>query len=271
MFKLAFSTLGCPGWDLPQIIKAAVDFGYDGVELRGIKGEFDLLKTPWFASPAQTKKTVKLFEEKNLEIPCLSTSIQLAQKDERKQEENFLEAEEYLYLAVETSTKYIRVFGGKCPAGENPTDYLPLIVPSLKKIGELAEKLKKEVLLETHDDWINFPVVKKIIEKVNLKSVGILWDVRHTYRQGESFQETLENLFPFIKFIHIKDEDEKGYTFLGQGNIPYQQLLKELQRWNYQGYLSFEWEKVWQKNLKEPEEVFPQYVQQMRKYLKQIF
>src|SRR5579871_5893298 len=37
--RLAFATLGCPHWDLPAIAQRAAEYGYDGVELRGVDGE----------------------------------------------------------------------------------------------------------------------------------------------------------------------------------------------------------------------------------------
>ncbi|HEY5906652.1 MAG TPA: sugar phosphate isomerase/epimerase, partial [Vicinamibacteria bacterium] len=35
---LAFSTLGCPGWDLAKILEQGQRLGYAAVELRGIAG-----------------------------------------------------------------------------------------------------------------------------------------------------------------------------------------------------------------------------------------
>ena len=37
--KLAFSTLGCPEWNWDDVISAASDLGYDGVEIRGLSNE----------------------------------------------------------------------------------------------------------------------------------------------------------------------------------------------------------------------------------------
>ena len=37
--KLAFSTLGCPGWSWNEIFATAKDMGLNGIEIRGIGGE----------------------------------------------------------------------------------------------------------------------------------------------------------------------------------------------------------------------------------------
>ena len=44
--KLAFSTLGCPNWSVEQVVEAAVQLGYDGVEVRGLRGNLDLATMP---------------------------------------------------------------------------------------------------------------------------------------------------------------------------------------------------------------------------------
>src|SRR5205823_4503857 len=51
--KLAFSTLGCPEWDLGQILTAAREWGYDGVEWRGYQVEMELPKAPIFKPAAR--------------------------------------------------------------------------------------------------------------------------------------------------------------------------------------------------------------------------
>ena len=38
--NLSFSTLGCPNWTWREIIAAAVDLRYNGIELRGIGEDF---------------------------------------------------------------------------------------------------------------------------------------------------------------------------------------------------------------------------------------
>ena len=48
--KMAFTTLGCPSWDLDTVIAHGSEFGYDGVDFRGIQEEIDVTKLPEFNS-----------------------------------------------------------------------------------------------------------------------------------------------------------------------------------------------------------------------------
>src|SRR5918998_366989 len=56
MMKLAFSTLGCPNWELEDVARAAREYGYAGVELRALGGGLDLLSRPEF-QPGEVART----------------------------------------------------------------------------------------------------------------------------------------------------------------------------------------------------------------------
>ena len=68
ILKLAFTTLGCPQWDLDTIISKAVEYGYQGVDFRGYVGEMDIYKLPEFST--EVEKTIEKFKDANLEVPC---------------------------------------------------------------------------------------------------------------------------------------------------------------------------------------------------------
>src|SRR5258705_10571362 len=74
--RLAFSTLGCPNWELEQIAQAARAYGYAAVELRAIGGELDLLERPEF-QPATVETTRGWLGEKSLPICCADTACKV--------------------------------------------------------------------------------------------------------------------------------------------------------------------------------------------------
>jgi len=81
--KLAFSTLGCPDWELREIVAAARNWGYDGVELRAVGGSLDLLGRAEFA-PAQLATTRAYFEDAGIEICCVDTSCGFHSADQNE-------------------------------------------------------------------------------------------------------------------------------------------------------------------------------------------
>src|SRR5215470_15730838 len=83
LMKLAFSTLGCPDWDVLRIAETAERLGYQGVELRAVSGSLDLLERPEFTA-AQIKSTLSQFEDRNIEVCCVDTSCAFHSRDQRE-------------------------------------------------------------------------------------------------------------------------------------------------------------------------------------------
>ena len=80
--KIAFSTVGCPEWSWNDIYIMAKDLGYNGIELRGLENEMNLLKARPFTD-AQLTKTLNNLEKLNLSISCLASSAEQTTKTKR--------------------------------------------------------------------------------------------------------------------------------------------------------------------------------------------
>ena len=66
--KIAFSTIGCPDFDWPDIYSMAKDLGFDGIEIRGLgKDIFAVQAQPFTES--QLPETVKKLSKLRLEDP----------------------------------------------------------------------------------------------------------------------------------------------------------------------------------------------------------
>ena len=109
--KLAFSTLGCPDWDLNTVISKAAEFGFDGIELRGILKELDIARLPEFSTRA--KETVAKLEDAGIEIACFSSSVMMSNSGLAISIESLDEIKRYADLCNTFQTTNIRIFGGK--------------------------------------------------------------------------------------------------------------------------------------------------------------
>jgi hypothetical protein len=57
---LCFSTLGCPEWEWKTILKKAAKSVYAALELRGIRGEMDLTRSPVFVGKRLSRSQADL-------------------------------------------------------------------------------------------------------------------------------------------------------------------------------------------------------------------
>ena len=263
--KISFSTLGCPEWSWEDIVATAKDFGYEGIEVRGIEKELYMPKAKPF-QPNEIEKTKKHLADLGLTIPCLTSACYLHIPEKRELYIN--EAKEYIELCVTLNTPYIRVLGDTDP---QPGDNIEVnaVIEALQEIGSYAEQKGIEVLLESNGIFADSNLLKEVMQAVGRKSVGVLWDVHHPYRyMNEPIAKTYEALKPYIKHIHIKDsvvQDGKiTYRMIGQGDIPINDCLALLKRDAFEGFVSLEWVKRWYGDLEEPGIVFMQFENYIR-------
>jgi len=268
--KLAFTTLGCPQWNMATIIEKAVEYGYDGVDFRGYLGEMDIYKLPEFST--NIEQTKQQFKEANLEVPCFSSSVRLFTTSEEELQSFLDELAAYAELCTQFNAPYIRVFGGGI-GNVDRQEAIEIVSSNLKRMLPIVEAHNIELLLETHDDWLTCEQVETVLAQTDSSALQVLWDVHHPYRMvHESPEKTWDVLGDRIRYTHWKDsylteKTKQGYQLclMGEGDIPLKKMYDMLKEKGYDGYFTFEWEKVWWPDIEEPEIAFKNYTDYMNK------
>ncbi len=176
--KIAFSTVGCPEWSWTDIYIMAKDLGFNGIELRGLENEMNLLRARPFTD-AQLDKTVNKLKELNLSISCLASSCFLGGTGD--EDEALKEGFDYIELASKINCKYIRILGDRNPAPTEPIDD-ERVVRLLNRLAPKASEKGVYLLVETSGVYSDTKRLAKIIEEVNNPYVAVLWDIHHPYR-----------------------------------------------------------------------------------------
>ncbi len=268
--KLAFSTLGCPGYSWQEITSMAKDLGFSGIELRGTgDGIFSAFDNPF--SDQNIAKTKEKLEKFRIEIPCISTGCALCETD--KKDETIKEVKFYIDLAAKLGSQFVRVLGEHTAEPSGKLDD-SAVVDILKQLAPYAENAGVILLLETNGAYTDTKRLANVIWAVESDSVGVLWDLHHPYRYaGESPQQTVQNLGTYIKYVQIKDSVMKDgkveYRMMGEGDLPISDFIAALRSINYDHYITLEWLKTYMPELESSGIVFPQFVNYMREYIGQ--
>jgi fatty-acyl-CoA synthase len=273
--KLAFTTLGCLDWDLETIVSKADEYDFDGVDFRGYRNEMNIGKLPEFTSGLAA--TVAMFKEAGLEVPCFSTSARVLPPDDSDIDSQVSEVANYACICEAFGAKMMRIFGGRF-GSLSREEALSTAAANLGKLAEPLENRDIKLMLETHDDWLEAPLLRDLMQRVDSEKVGILWDVHHPYRmKGEAPEATWDNLGKWIGYTHFKDsridtDTKRGYRLClpGEGDIPLKEILAILKAGGYDGYLTFEWERAWHPEIEPPDQAFPRYSSVMREILGQL-
>nr|WP_277816645.1 sugar phosphate isomerase/epimerase family protein [Microbacterium aquimaris] len=252
--------MGCPDLAVPEIIDLARRGAYDGVELRAVDGTIDLFALPDFA-PSRAPATAARFAAAGLRIACLDSSVSIDGALESRDRD---EALRNLELAALLDTPLVRVFAGP------PSTDTDGLADGLCALGEAAEGFGVRVAVETHGAMSRSRELMSILEGVP-ERVGVVWDVMHTFRAGETVGESLELVRTRLAHVHLRDAASAGpahdYVRTGEGMMPIGTVVRALDEVGYAGYLSFEWEKFWHPELEDGREVIPHFATCLREVM----
>ena len=268
---LAFSTLGCPDWDLKKITDFAKKHGYTGIELRGLKREINLPKCPDFSSTKNIDATLKLMKDKKLRFVDLGSGCTLHFSEGADREKNINEGKAYIDLAQQLNCPNVRVFPNLLPKDKDKDETMDFIVKGLLELGNYAKASGVMVLMETHGDLVWTQDIDKLMQNASHSNVGLVWDPCNMWTiTKEPPVEAYRILKKYIHHTHIKDaklvDGKPQYTRLGQGEVPIFEAVDALSKGSYKGYYIFEWEKLWHPELEDPETALADYPVAMKKH-----
>jgi sugar phosphate isomerase/epimerase len=214
-----------------------------------------------------------MVDDKKLKIISLDSSVQLHHADKERRKNNLDEAKRYIDLAQQLNCPYIRVFPDTIPKGQNYEATIDLISQGLIDLADHAKGSTVMVLLESHGDLVETGSLLRIMGNSKSPNVGMIWDICNMWSaKKEPPALVYEKLNKYIRHTHFADFKYVNNKFcsvlLGEGIAPVSEAVNALKQGNYDGYYGLEWEKLWEPDIEDPEVAFPQFITEMKKYLK---
>ena len=274
--KLSFSTLGCPDWSLIEFTNFAAANGYTGIELRGIQREMDLTKAKDLNTPTARAETMRIMHDKGLQFVDLGSSATMHIADPVERQKNMDEGKRFIDLAQQLNCPNVRVFPNNIPKDEQQKAIaLDLIIKGILELADYAKGGKVNVLVESHGDLVNISDLEYVMKATQHPNTGMIWDITNMYTiTKENPVDAYLKLKPYIKHTHIKNaklvDGKIQYVLLNQGDVPIFKAIDALVGGGYQGYFSFEWEKLWHPEIGEPAVALADYSKTMRAHFEKF-
>lgn len=237
---LAFSTLGCPGDSLAQVIDTAHAAGATGLELRAADGEFVFdgmdaeqraFVAATLADAGLTVLTLASYVRVCAPMPVLgapadgvggdSADARTGAKGNPGASDPVLaELLAAVDLAADLSDgdagagAQVRVFPGAglepCRPGEEPSDDMAAAdlrgARRLNAAAVHAQARGVSMLLETHDSHPRASDLMRILNHVAPDApVRVIWDLMHPWRHDETPECTAELLADWLAYAQFKD------------------------------------------------------------------
>lgn len=300
--RTAFSTLGCPDWSFQQVIENGSRAGYDGVEIRLLERQLDLLVHPALQKSELPRRRRELADA-GFRVSGLGSSVNFHSLDVAERSRLLEVGKRYLDLAAELGADFVRVFGdvlhplpgSSVPVNEVAPEQrratLRQIVDGLQQLGEYAETVGVLVIIESHGDFADSTLMTEVMQHITTPGAGVLFDTHHPWRfAGERLPDTVQRLRPWIRSTHWKDSilrphpktSDAGdsaahqalnlmsghrpanYVLFGGGEFPAIECLRLLDEIGFNGWHSLEWEKLWHPEIEDPEIALPLFPQKIR-------
>ncbi len=252
--RLSFSTRGWDfGWD--EALKLAQEMDFSGVELYNVQNVPALTERGGAFHKYNVAATVRALRDQQLVLPCLDTSC-----DVSSDADCIPILSELLTLAADARAPYVSVIAHE--------DNEARVRTCLDALLPLAERSGVTLLLKTSGIFSDTARLRALLDDYASDNLGALWHMHHPYRdRGESPDTTIKNLGAYVRHVHLRDSDDADtYNLVGEGTLPIAALMRALGSIDYDGFISLEWKPEWMDDLRDPEVIFPHFVNYMSRF-----
>lgn len=253
MYSLV-STIRKNNWDVIDFLDYAESISLEGVEL------LDIFWKDIDNNEEEIAEVVAALKKRNLTVSAYDVSNNFMVETDEERTMQVSKVIEGIKVAKKLGTNVVRVFTGDLNGNIPLERAQQWIVDSLKECAILAEKEQIYLGIENHgllagkSDQVN-----GIIDQVNSPYVKSTFDTGNFLLVHEKPSDAFENLKKNIVHIHFKDFREKdpsenviGFrstedtefigTIPGDGIIELEYIIRGLNKINYKGWLSIEYE-----------------------------
>ena len=263
--KLSFSTKGWHNNSFEEFCDIAQDLGFQGIELHNIYNRLFTDKDGAFHDYTAAATLRRLYEKK-LQIPCIDTISDIADKAEN--EKILAEIRKCMEIAGNLHIPYIRL---RAIETENVDAAVETVAEIITAVLPEAEERDVTLLLETTGPFANTAVLRDLLDRFACDNLGALWQMSGAFfGAGESAEVVIKNLGAYVRHVQFNDarktDDGIEYCLAGEGELDIADIMLALRSVNYDGYVSLVWDPAWCEELDDMEIIFAQFVGFMKQF-----
>lgn len=158
----------------------------------------------------------------------------------------------YIDFTAAVGGRFLRVYGGEEQFGP---ESIPAAVTTLQELAQRAESCDVTLLIENHPGTLTVTgeATCELIRAVGSPQVRALYDPANVLVASE---EPLRHTFDIqrdqIAYVHVKDfrrdGDQRVACPVGEGDVPWKDILGWLKESGFTGPLSYEYERKWHRD-----------------------
>lgn len=269
MYPIAGHTMGTPEYTVCEAIELLHKMGADGVEIV-VQDDYKS-GLPTHCSREILEQVKQCAQDNHIQIICLTPyNSYFNSLDEEVRQKELAAIEDVIGYCDFLGAKYIRIYGGNLVAGdtEKLEERWAKLVESLRYLGDKAAAKGVTLVVENHFNTMAVSAKQsaKLMENVNHPAVRILYDQANlAFTGNEDYVQAIQTQQQYVAYMHVKDlvfkegvaftssdvahpkeEERNVYTrIVGEGVLPWPEILRAVKERGYDGWLSLEYERRW--------------------------
>lgn len=287
-------TMGTPEFTPDEAVDFFADLGYEAIEFLCLE---DYLCAVSPTAPSKThRELAKKIRDRGLEPACLTpyvTDLNHPDDNEYQKQKDMLKRA--VEIAADIGFKFVRVYGGRLVEAEKREGSVDRLVKALQECAPTAKSHNVILAVENHYNTLTVTAEEtmEVIRAADHPAVKVLYDQCNiTQMAGEDYREAINLQKDHIVHVHLKDlvfksnavQEQAGDVthidpskravrsrVIGNGIIPWPEIIKELDKIGYEDYLSVEYGRKWYpEDLPVPQEGLKESLQFIRKCLSNL-
>lgn len=229
--KLGFVTyLWGKDWDLPTLLKNCADTNILGVELR-VEHAHNVMPN---LTVAQRQEVKKRFADSPVQLVGLGTNQQFDYVDQDKLKASIERTKEFIRLSADVGGSGVKVKPNALHKEVPVEKTVAQIGESLNELARYGAEFGQQIRLEVHgEETQELPMTKRIMDVANHPNATICWNCNQQDLNGKGFQSNFDLVKDrFGATCHVRELNRTDY--------PYQELLNNLVKMNYNGWVLLE-------------------------------
>jgi fructoselysine 3-epimerase len=272
--KIGTATSVLYQYELKDAVPLVARAGFDGIDVWG--GRPHVYRQDF--SLAELSALRKLIAGHGLEVSSFMPAFyryphSLSNPNPRVREDSLGYMRESIDNAAALAAKVVLVVPDISLFGQSRQDSLERFIESLDAIARYALqydlKLGIEILYLDETDLVNTSKdAIKIIQRLRHPNLGAVVDSGTLNLSKESIQDVLNTLGQYLLQVHVNDNNghEKQQNLIpGEGTFDFYRLIKGLNDWGYDGFISAELSKEY---ASDPEPALKATVERLRAWIR---
>jgi len=276
--RIAGHTVGTPECTVPEAIDLFARLGIEGIEAICHDEYRSAIRTDISATGLrELRQRAEGHELRFAAITPYATDLNAPDPQLAAAHQNLLLRA--IEIAHALGAACVRTLAGRETGGPGRADRLRRLAEVVRGLADVAAKAGVRLGFENHHNTLidTAKATVEAVQAVNHPGVGIVYDQGNlTMLRAEDYREAISLQAPYIIHVHVKDLTFKEKPpertsdvvegmpaegkptvsrIVGQGILPWRDIITELKRNGYDGWLSMEYERRWYPDLFPPAEI----------------